>query len=100
MADKGSLSVEQRTKTVLFFNETRSVVVTHRRFRAHFQMRWEPVVLLPSQQVINRGSVGPISHVNHGNLNSIAKERAFQNNSTGYVFTSRSYEQVEAYLKH
>jgi hypothetical protein len=41
MADKGRLSVEQRIKRVLF-TETRSVVVTLRRFRAHFQTRWAP----------------------------------------------------------
>jgi hypothetical protein len=34
--------VEQRTKTVLFFSETRSAVVTQRRFRVHFQTRWAP----------------------------------------------------------
>jgi hypothetical protein len=42
MADKGKLSVEQRVKTVLFFIETRSVVVTQRWFRAHFQTRRAP----------------------------------------------------------
>jgi hypothetical protein len=42
MADKGKLSVEQRIKTVLFFTETRSVVVTQRQFRAHFQSRCAP----------------------------------------------------------
>jgi hypothetical protein len=42
MADKGRLSVEQCIKTVLFFTETRSVVVTQRRFRANFQTRWAP----------------------------------------------------------
>jgi hypothetical protein len=36
MADKGRLSVEL-IKTVLFFTETRSAVVTQRRFHAHFQ---------------------------------------------------------------
>jgi hypothetical protein len=38
MADKGRLSVEQRIKTELFFTETRSVVVTQRRFHAHFRL--------------------------------------------------------------
>jgi hypothetical protein len=42
MANKKRLSVEKRTKTVLFFTDTRSVVVTHRWFCAHFQMRWMP----------------------------------------------------------
>jgi hypothetical protein len=35
-------SAEQRIKIVLFSTETRSVVVTQRRFRAHFQTRWAP----------------------------------------------------------
>jgi hypothetical protein len=42
MVDKGRLSVEQRIKTVLSFTEARSVVVTQRRFRAHFQTQWAP----------------------------------------------------------
>jgi hypothetical protein len=42
MAYTGSLSVEQCIKTVLFFTETRSVAVTKRRLRAHFQTRWVP----------------------------------------------------------
>jgi hypothetical protein len=42
MDDKERLYVEQCIKTVLFFAETRSVVVTKRRFHAHFQMRWAP----------------------------------------------------------
>jgi hypothetical protein len=42
MADKGRLSVEQRIKTVLFFIETESVVVTQRPFRIHFQTQWAP----------------------------------------------------------
>jgi hypothetical protein len=35
-------TVEQRIKAVLFFTETRSVVVTQRWFHAHFQTRWAP----------------------------------------------------------
>jgi hypothetical protein len=42
MADKGRLSIEQHMKIVLFFTETRSVVVTQRWFHAHFQMQWAP----------------------------------------------------------
>jgi hypothetical protein len=41
MADKGRLSVEQCIKTV-FFTETRSVVVTRRRFGVNFQMLCAP----------------------------------------------------------
>jgi hypothetical protein len=36
MTDKGRMSVEQCIKTVFFFTETRSVVVTQRRFPDHF----------------------------------------------------------------
>jgi hypothetical protein len=42
MADKGRLSAEQCVKTMLFFTETESAVVTQRRFRAHFQTHWAP----------------------------------------------------------
>jgi hypothetical protein len=42
MADKGRLSVEQRIKTVLFFTEIRSVVVTQTWFHSHFHTRWAP----------------------------------------------------------
>ena len=34
-ADNGRLTVDQKVKVVLFYAETRSVVATHRRFRAH-----------------------------------------------------------------
>jgi hypothetical protein len=42
MADKGTLSVEQRIKALLFFTETRSVVVTQRWICADFQTGWAP----------------------------------------------------------
>ena len=42
MAEKGRLTLEQKTKTVLFFAETKSVVLTQQRFRAHFHTRWAP----------------------------------------------------------
>jgi hypothetical protein len=35
-------TAEQHIKTVLFFTETRSVVVRQTRFRAHFQIQWVP----------------------------------------------------------
>jgi hypothetical protein len=41
MADKGRLSVGECIK-MLFFTETRSVEVTQRQFRAHFQTQWVP----------------------------------------------------------
>ena len=36
MAENGRLTVDQRVKVVLFYAETKSVVATQRRFRAHF----------------------------------------------------------------
>ena len=36
MADNGRLTVDQKVKVVLFYAETKSVLVTQRRFRAHF----------------------------------------------------------------
>ena len=39
----GRLTVDQKVKVVLFYVETKSVVATHhRRFRAHFGIRWAP----------------------------------------------------------
>jgi hypothetical protein len=49
MADKGKLSLEQRIKTVFFFTETRSVVVTQRWFMPIFKREGR----LPSKQFIN-----------------------------------------------
>ena len=42
MADNGRLTVDQKVKVVLFYAETERVVVTQRRFRAHFGTRWAP----------------------------------------------------------
>ena len=42
MADNGRLAVDQKVKVVLFYGETKSVVATQRRFRAHFGTRWAP----------------------------------------------------------
>ena len=36
------LNVDQKVKVVLFYAETKSVVATQRRFRAHFVTRWAP----------------------------------------------------------
>jgi hypothetical protein len=36
MADNGRLTVDRKVKVVLFYAETKSVVATQRRFRAHF----------------------------------------------------------------
>ena len=40
MADNGRFIVDQKLKVVLFYAETKSVVATQRRFRAHFGTRW------------------------------------------------------------
>ena len=40
MADNGWLTVDQKVKFVLFYPETKNVVATQRRFRAHFGTRW------------------------------------------------------------
>jgi hypothetical protein len=40
MADNERLSLDQKVKLVLFYTETKSVVETQRRFRAHFGARW------------------------------------------------------------
>ena len=55
MADNGRLTVDQKVKIVLFDAETKSVVATKRRFRAHFGTRWAPC-----KQTISRLSLGTI----------------------------------------
>ena len=55
MVDKGRLTVDQKMKVVLFYAETKSVVVTQRRFHAHFGTRWAPY-----KQTIYRLSLGTI----------------------------------------
>ena len=42
MADNERLTVDQKVNVVLFYAETKSVVATRRRFRAHFDTRWAP----------------------------------------------------------
>ena len=55
MADNGQLTEDQKVKVVLFYAETKSVVVTQRRFHAHFGTRWAPY-----KQTIYRLSLGTI----------------------------------------
>ena len=55
MADNGRLTVDQKVKVVLFYAETKSVVATQRRFRAHFSTR-----CAPCKQTIYRLSLGAI----------------------------------------
>ena len=51
----GRLSVDQKVKVVLFYAETKSVVTTQRRLRAHFGTRWAPC-----KETIYRLSLGTI----------------------------------------
>ena len=55
MADNGLFTVDQMVKVVLFYAETKSVVATQRRFRAHFGTRWASC-----KQTIYRLSLGTI----------------------------------------
>ena len=55
MGDNGLLTVDQKVKVVLFYVETKSVVATQSRFRAHFGTRWAPC-----KQTIYRLSLGTI----------------------------------------
>jgi len=60
MADNGRLTVDQKLKVVLFYAETKSVVVTQRRFRAHFGTRFAPckqTIYRLCQQFETNGSV-------------------------------------------
>ena len=41
-ADNGRLTVDQKVEVVLFYAETKCVVATQGRFRAHFGTRWAP----------------------------------------------------------
>ena len=55
MSDNGRLTVDQKVKVVLFYAETKSVVATQRRFRAHFGTR-----LAPCEKAIYRLSLETI----------------------------------------
>jgi hypothetical protein len=60
MADNGRLTVDQKVKVALFYAETKSVVETVRRLRAHFGTRWAPskqTVYRLCQQSETNGSV-------------------------------------------
>ena len=73
MADNGRLTVDQNVKVVLFYAETKSVVVTERRFRAHFGIRWAPC-----RQTIYRLSLGTIFQSMR--VNSVPDVKWFCNN--------------------
>ena len=73
MADNGRLTVDQNVKVVLFYAETKSVVATQRRFRAHFGTRWAPC-----KQTIYRLSLGTIFQLM--GINSLSDVNCFFKN--------------------
>ena len=75
MADNGRLTVDRKVEVVLFYAETKSVVATQRRFRAHFGTRWAPC-----EQAIYRLSLGTIFQPMR--INSVPDVKWFCNNKT------------------
>ena len=73
MTDSGRLTVDQKVKVVLFYVETKSVVATQRRFRAHFLISW-----VPCKQTIYRLSLETISQPVR--INSVPDVKCFCNN--------------------
>ena len=69
-ADNGRLTVDQKVKVVLYYAETKSVVATQRRFRAHFGTRWAPC-----RQTIYRLPLGTIFQPMR--INSVPMSNAF-----------------------
>ena len=80
MAENGRLTVDQKVKVVLFCAETKSVVATQRRFRAHFVTRWAPC-----KQTIYRLSLGTIFQPMR--INSVPDVKCFCNNKNFYVYS-------------
>ena len=70
MADNGRLSVDKKVKVVLFYAVTKSVIASHRSFRAHFGTRWAPC-----KQTIYRLTLGPIFQ--RMSINSVPDVNAF-----------------------
>ena len=75
MADNGQLTVDQKVKVVLFYAETKSVVATQLRFRAHFGTRWAPC-----KQTVYRRSLGTIFQPVR--INSVPDVKCFCNNKS------------------
>ena len=73
MAENGRLTVDQKFKVVLFFAETKSVVATQRRFRAHFGTR-----LAPCKRIIYRLPLRTIFQSMR--INSVPDVKCFCNN--------------------
>ena len=78
MADNGRLTVDQKVKVVLFYAETKNVVATQKRFRAHFGTRWAPC-----KQTIYSLSLGTIFQPMR--INSIPDVNAFVTIKMCYV---------------
>ena len=81
MADNGRLTVDQNVKVVLSYAETKSVVATHRRFRAHFGTRWAHC-----KQTIYRLSLGIIFQPMR--INSVPDVKCFSNNKNVFCVQS------------
>ena len=74
MADNGRLAVDQKVKVVLLYAETKSVVATQRRFRAHFGTMWAPC-----KQTVYRLSLGTFFQPKR--INCVPDDRWFCKNT-------------------
>ena len=82
MASNGRLAVDQKVKVVLFYAETKSVVATRRRFRAHFGKRWAHC-----KQTIYRLSLGTTFQPMR--INSVPDVKCFLTIKMCYVYNQR-----------
>ena len=73
VAENVRLTVDRKVNVVLFYAETKSVVATQRRFRAHFGTRWAPC-----KQTIYILSLGKIFQPMR--INSVPDVKCFCNN--------------------
>ena len=89
MTDNWRLTVDQKVKVVLFYAETKSVVATKRRFRAHFGTRWAPC-----EHTIYRLSLGTIFQLMR--INSVPDVKCFCNNKN--VLCAQSM--VRHFMRH
>ena len=89
IADNGRLTVDQKVKVVLFYAETKSVVATQRRFRAHFGTNWAPC-----KQTIYRLSLG--TNFQPMRINSVPDVKCFCNNKNALCVQSM----VRHFVRH
>ena len=89
MSDNGRLTVDQKVKAVLFYAETKSVVATPRRFRAHFGTRWAPC-----KQTIYRLSLRTVLQLMR--INSVPDVKCFCNNKN----VLRVQSMVRHFVRH